>query len=426
MNSSLSGLHFPYIKRFTILLALTLVTPGVGAQPYIPSGANTVVETLPESIIALSRKLRSEAPAHSTVGTERRATESLSEVELVAIQQQALAAYRVAAETGEPRAYGHTLALLERWPEGRPRPALIHVLSAAVLQHNHEFPEALAELISALAIEPNNAQAHLMRAQISLVTADYDTARESCLALRTLIRYPLAMNCQAQLDGVTGRAEQALAQVNDMLQRKGELSPQDHLELNITAAGIAHRLGRVADAERHYVAALQVSPASGYTLVNYAALLIENRRFDDVVSLLDSLDEGAMSTEMQILLAEALSARQDMHSRDRAQALTLAIQESFDAAVARGEGLPAKEFSRFALTLQQRPAEALAAARKNWALQKEPSDTLLLAQAARSAGDVEQLTEIRRWTQLHGTQDVRLSTLLSAALADANADQGGA
>lgn len=425
MNNSLSGLHFSYIKMFTILLALTLVAPVAGAQPYVPSSVDTVVETLPESIIALSRELRSEAPAHSAVGTERRATEPLSKVELVALQQQVLAAYRVAAETGEPRAYGHALALLERWPAGRPKPALIHVLSAAVLQHNHGFQAAQAELNSALAIEPGNAQAHLMRAQISLVTADYDTARESCLALQTRVRYPLALNCQAQLDGVTGRAEQALTQVNDMLQRTGELSPQDHLELNITAAGIAHRLGRVADAERHYVAALQVSPASGYTLVNYAALLIENRRFDDVVSLLDALAEGAMSTEMQILLAEALSASPSQQNRERAQALTLAIQESFAVAVARGEGLPNKEFARFALTLQKRPLEALAAARDNWALQKEPSDTLLLAQTARSAGDVEQLTEILRWTQLHGTQDVRLSTLLSVAVADANSDRGG-
>lgn len=413
MKNSVLNFRYPSIKPVTFVFACLLTVSGVDAQPYIPPSEATVVETLPESIIALSRELRSDAVSRTTGGLGRGAIKPLSEPELLTLQQQALAAYRVAAQTGEPRAYGHALALLERWPAEQRKPALIHILTAAVLQHNHGFETALEELSSALAIEPNNPQAHLMRAQISLVTADYATARESCLTLQTLVRYPLALNCRAQLDGLTGRAEEALAEVNSMLESTGELSPQDHFELNITAAGIAHRLGLASDAERYYLAALQISPASGYALVNYAALLLESQRFDDVVSLLDSLADSAMSTEMQILLAEALSASPSQHNHERAQESVVAIQEIFDAAAMRGEGLPNKEFARYALALQQRPMEALAAARENWTLQKEPSDTLLLAQAAQAAGDVGQVTEILRWTRLQGTQDVRLSKIFS-------------
>ena len=409
MKNSPLNFCYPFIKLLIIFFASTLLVSGVDAQPYIPRSQDIVVETLPDSIVALARELRADSASRDpgrAVPSER---------DLQALQQQAFAAYRVAAETGEPRAYGRALALLERWPDEQEKPALMHVLMAAVLQHNHDFEPALVELQSALAIEPRNAQAHLMRAQISLVIADYDAARDSCLTLQSLVRYPLALNCHAQLDGVTGRAEQALAAVTSMLQKTEELSAQDQVELNITAAGIAHRLGFSAEAEQHYIAALQMSPANGYVLVNYAAMLIESQRFDDVVSLLDALADSAMSTEMQILLAEALSASPSQHSRERAQKVVASVQEVFDAAAMRGEGLPNKELARFALTLRQRPDEALAAAKKNWVLQKEPSDTLLLAQAARSASDVEQLMEILRWTQLHETQDIRLTRLFSEA-----------
>lgn len=412
---------FRFIRPVTILVATFCATLGINAQPYVPRSHDIVVDTLPQSIVTLARELHADSSRRITLESERSGAELPSGRESLQLQQQALAAYRIAAETGEPRAYGHTMALLERWPVEQQKPVLIHILTAAVLQHGHGFAQALGELESALSIEPRNPQAHLMKAQISLVIADYGAAQESCLTLQTLIRYPLALNCQAQLDGVTGRAEQALATVTNMLQNTGELSPQDHVELNITAAGIAHRLGRIIDAERHYMAALQLSPGNGYTLVNYAALLIEENRPDDVVALLGALPESAMSTEMQVLLAEALSSSTSTQSRARAQDLTKSIQEVFDVALARGEALPHKEFARFSLMLVQQPAQALVAARANWAVQKEPSDTLLLAQAAMSAGDDEQLQQIARWTQRQGTEDVRVVNVLMAAGIDVNA-----
>ncbi len=415
MKTALVNHRFNAIRSFTVFLATIVIAVGINAQPYVPSSHDIVVDTLPASIVTLARELRSDASALRTRESVRTGAQPASREELLALQQQALEAYRVAAETGEPRAYGHTMAILDRWPAGQQRPALIHILTAAVLQHNHGFEQALGELQSALAMEPRNAQAHLMKAQISLVIADYVAAQESCLALQRLIREPLAQNCQAQLDGVTGRAQQALAAVMAMLQNVGDLSLQDHVELNITAAGIAHRLGLITDAERHYLAALRISPANGYTLVNYAVLLMENSRPGDVVSLLDTLPESAMSTEMQILLAEALSASTSAQSRERAQKVMESIQEVFDVAVTRGEGLPHKEFARFSLALLRQPSEALVAAQKNWTLQKEPSDTLLLAQAALAADDHAQLREIATWTQQWGTEDVRLRNLLMAA-----------
>jgi len=58
------------------------------------------------------------------------------------------------------------------------------------------------------------------------------------------------------------------------------------------------------------------------------------------------------------------------------------------------------------------PELALLSARENWALQKEPSDTLLLAQAASAAADSRLLTEIARWVDAAGTEDVRLVAVL--------------
>jgi len=384
------------------LLSTTLLSCIAFAQPFVPSNDDTVVEVLPRAIVALAADIR----ASSMLSLRRH-----SEQELL---QQLMESYRVALAEQDPRAYGRTLALLQQWPGNVRTGAMYHVLYAAVLQHNHAFDVALSHLDEALELEPGNGQALMIRAQIGLVTGDYALTQDSCVRLRTAVRFPVFLNCQAQLDGVTGKGEQTLVLLQGTL-NNSKLSLQDFLELKITAATIAHRLGRTEEADRYYRAALLLDPLNSYALVHYGDLLLQSNRSAALVNLLSTIPPGRVSTELKILLAEALGAKGSQADELRSAAIVDELQAEFSAAYLRRDAFPHKEFARFSLSLSLQPEQALEAAEENWQLQKEPSDTLLLARAAAATNSVDVLDRLRDWIRLSGTEDVQLSTLLSAA-----------
>ncbi len=66
----------------------------------------------------------------------------------------------------------------------------------------------------------------------------------------------------------------------------------------------------------------------------------------------------------------------------------------------------------FALEIETQPQRSLELARLNVARQREPLDLLLLARAARAAGDPNALDELRSLRISVGLRDVRLDALL--------------
>jgi hypothetical protein len=59
----------------------------------------------------------------------------------------------------------------------------------------------------------------------------------------------------------------------------------------------------------------------------------------------------------------------------------------FDAARARGDSLHRREEARFRLAIENDATGALALARANWNVQREPADLRVLVEAARAAGE---------------------------------------
>lgn len=396
------------LKRFAAL-GISVFSPLLMAQQFVPATSDFVVETLPSSIVALSREL-----AETRTVTDPARTSNLSDAQLANIEKQALAAYRIAANTQEQRAYGHTLAILQRWPAQQEKTAIIHILYASVLQHEHQFKEALSHLDAALIKDPSNAQAWLMRAQINLVIADYDTARENCNVLSTLVQPAIAINCLAQVDALTGNAQRSLDIVENLLSDNRDLSLQDYAELFTSAASFAARLGKVEDAIRYYQTTLQIAPEQPYVLVHFGQLLLDQSRYNDVIALFATRDERSLPDEQKILYTRALSMSGEAQDIDHANALKASLEESFDAAFKRQEALPNKAYAQFALYLGNDPKSALTAARENWALQKEPSDTLLLALAAQANDAQAVITVLALWVDAHSIEDVRLEQVFAS------------
>lgn len=393
----------------TGLIACAILTPLGLAQPYTPDSNHRVVDTLPAAIVELAADIRTQQASNTNDNSA------------AAILQQAMASYQVAISSGEARAYGRTLAVLQRWPQGTEQPAMYHILLAAVLQHNHEFHAALTQLqhITADGADNNRPayiQALMIESQVGLVTGDYALVGRSCEKLRTSARRPVFLNCQTQLDGVTGNARQALTLLSETFRTGTDLNIVDYSELLTTAAVLAHRLGEADLAEDYYRNAMRISPANNFLIVSYSNLLLEQDRYDELITLLpvDS-DSSSSNAERSILLARALLARGSAADQQRATRIIARLEQQFELAFMRNEAIPHKEYAQYALELADLPDAALSSAKENWTLQKEPSDIRLLAKAAAATGDLDALAQVHQWINATGTEDTELQTILGSA-----------
>ena len=96
---------------------------------------------------------------------------------------------------------------------------------------------------------------------------------------------------------------------------------------------------------------------------------------------------------LRLALAEqALPGSQAAYMRHRSD-----LSARFAAARARGDTLHRREEARFRLAIENDANAALALARANWAVQREPADLRVLADAARAAGDRAAREMVAEW-----------------------------
>ena len=80
---------------------------------------------------------------------------------------------------------------------------------ATILQSNHEFPRALADLDKAIAREPETPRAILVRATVLTVQGQYEKALADCNNLHGITGDTYVLGCLASIDAVTGKAKVA-------------------------------------------------------------------------------------------------------------------------------------------------------------------------------------------------------------------------
>src|SRR6185436_15935996 len=66
-------------------------------------------------------------------------------------------------------------------------------------------------------LRPDDAQAQLTRAVVATITADYARARESCAAVARLAGPLVAATCDAPLDAIAGKTDEAYARLARVL-----------------------------------------------------------------------------------------------------------------------------------------------------------------------------------------------------------------
>lgn len=312
----------------------------------------------------------------------------------------------VAAE-GDPRFVGHAQAALKPWFSLPDPPVAVRVLRAQILQFDHQFAPALADLDAALQADPGNGDAWAWRTAIQLVQADYAGARRSCAGLAPLATPLIAAACRAQIDAVTGQAVPAAAALRAALAQQPGASAEARLWATTRLAETEERRGDFTAAEAAFRAGLALGLPDVYLQAAYADFLLDRGRPAEVLALLQ--DRGKADV---LLLRLALAARAtgDASAATHAQALAA----RFAAARQRGDTSHQKEESRFALGVQQDAARALQLAQQNFAVQKEPADARILLEAALAARQPAAAQPALDWLAASGIQSVALQPLAAA------------
>jgi hypothetical protein len=394
------------------ILALALLCLGMAnvaqADPYTPKRDDELVERLPQKIGSAADR----AAARQLRAALRQNPDQLPLA--LSLSQAAIERFRT---TGDPRELGQAQAALGPWWSAAVPPPAVRLLRAIIRQSQHEFAAALVDLDALLADNatplPVRAQAELTRAAALQVQGRWRDAGVGCArlasgryaALGTGVQLHGAV-CTAELDSLQGRVAQADASL-DQLARAAS-APQSWISL--IRAESAERRGDPA-AGAMFKRAL-AAEGDIYSRAAYADWLLGAKQWSAAANVVLDYDRqaekdtAALPDPLLLRLAIAWVAAKD----PRAPAAVADLQARFDAATLRGDTSHGRERARFHLDAKPDAALALAEARGNWDVQKEPADAILLVRAARAAGQPAAAQPVWQFVKENGLTDVRLGS----------------
>jgi predicted Zn-dependent protease len=376
----------------SLLLAVGATQPA--AAPYTPTDDRQVLATVP----ARDRDLRARELA-----VLRKAWQAAPQQLDIALALARGCIGELLAR-GDPRHAGCAQAALAPWWAEAAPPAAVRVERAVLLQFEHRFDEALADLDAALAAEPDNAAAWAWRTAILLVLARPDEARPGCRRVGELSGPLLGSACLAQIDALTGSAAAAALRLRAALAAAPAADAPARLWSLTRLAEIESRRGQVAAAEAAFREALALDWPDVYLRAAYADLLLDLNRAPEVLTL---LERDAGSDLLLLRLAQAGLATRD----PRAARWSDELAARFAAARQRGDTTHRKEEARFLLSVRQQPALALPLARLNWQQQREPADARLLLEAALAAGEPAAAQPVLQWMDTTRIESAALQPL---------------
>ncbi len=377
-----------------VCIVLSTLAPPVGATPFLPKSDAQVLATVPARA--------SDPRARELV--ELRAAWRAAPQDVDRATALARRYFEQVAAEGDPRYIGYAQSALQPWWELPQPPVSVRVLRAMLLQFDHRFEPALADLAAALTEQPDDGVAWSWQTAILMVRADYDAARRSCEGLALRATALVAAACKAQVDAVTGRAVPAAAALRTALQTASQSGAEERVWALTRLAETEERLGQFAAAETAFKQALKLGVADVYLQAAFADFLLDRGRAAEVLPL---LADGRRADVLLLRLALAARATQS----PQAQALATELAARFDAARQRGDTSHRKEESRFVLALQADVPRALALAAQNWREQREPADARILLEAALAARDRAAGQPVVEWLKAWGVESVTLQRL---------------
>ncbi len=383
------------LRRALIVVALMWAAAAAHAAPIEPVRDDEVIEVLP-------------AAAGGARGEERRQRTKLAKTPRDAGLALGIARRDLARahELGDPRFAGTAMAAIDGWRSDADAPADVLLMRATLQQYLHEF-DAAATTLQRLLARPGvpQPQAWLTLATVRRVQGRYADSDLACREVASAGSALHATACLAENAALRGEFERARLSLDQLLATP-RLAAGTRAWLLTTLAELEQRAARPAAADAAYRAALQAQP-DDYTRLAYADFLIEQQRAAQALGVLKGQprsDAVLLRLAIAGTQAKALGAAADIaEMRER----IAAANERPDA-----KRLHGREQAMFALWIDGLLDRALELARGNVALQREPLDLLVFAQAARRSGQASAREEVRRTVDKIGLRDERIRELL--------------
>lgn len=382
--------------RLTRALATVMLLAGglaAHAEGYRPADDAEIVETLPTlgAYAAEQRELR-----------RRMARQPTDAPTALALSRSLLERART---EGDARLAGQALGALAAWEGDAQAPTSIRLQRATLLQHLHDFDGAKAELATVLQQTPRHPQALLTLATIDRVQGEYDASDRACVALQAAGEALYARACLSENQALRGDSFTARTELEALL----AVAPEDAgwtSWIRTTLGELELRAGRPDQAIEHLAAALQASPGDPYAKLALTDTFIAQRRWREAEALLKNAGDGNAALLRRAIVARGLGTANADTLRSE-----LAARYSQAALRPEAKSVHAREQAWFALDVEGDATRALALARLNVRTQREAIDVLLLARAARGAGDEAALGEAMSLARRIGLHDARLQSL---------------
>jgi tetratricopeptide (TPR) repeat protein len=383
--------------RMTALALLAITATAATAEPYVPLSDDTILERVPAR-----SELERLAPLRAAVAARP--------ADLEAALALATGYIGIGRRNSDPRFIAYAQSALRPWLALPSPPERALVLQATALQYLHRFDAALALLERALSREPLDAQAWLTRASLLELRGDYVAAHRACARLVRTSDEFTALTCLASVAARSGQLATSYAAVRASGEPDTRLpGPLRAWRLSVVAE-MAERLGDDRAAEVYLREALRAAGDDPYVKAAFADLLLRTGRPREVLVLL-----AADEAQDPLLLRLAIAAHR-LGGSPQAARLGQVYAERLRAAERDHDDTHQREQALYLLDVREDPRGAVEAARRNWAMQREPADVRVYARAAARAGATNDQAALAGWLAWSHYED---RTLYATAAAGA-------
>ncbi len=394
-NRRMHAFSITWTSLAGVLVLSTLHFNVLAVTPLQPTRDDEVLEVLPA--ITRTRPVRS-GPASAGSAVTASAPNAANPAAAAAQARQDIS---VARQTGDTRYWGRAQAALLPWWDRADAPVDIAVLQATVQQGRHEFEVSRKILTAALARAPMHAQGWLNLAALERLSARYAETLKACDAVARAGQALYAQACRLETLSLQGQHLPAARGLQALIAQTADAGQQSWL-YSLLAEG-EERAGKHNAAADAYQRSLKLEPDL-YTAIAYSDLLRRTGKTSQALAALAALPE----TDAVVLRRAAAWKRLGDARWIGARAQ---LKEYSAELVRRGDdpALHGRELALAALWLDDDAPAALALARRNLLLQREPVDWWVALQSAQLAKDAGAIAEIRAALAAAGLQDTRLA-----------------
>lgn len=378
-------------------IILIIVTPHSlhASESYLPTDDAEVLEVLPKSLLSQDDEL---------TRNRQKLADDPKNLELATTI--AARYVQLGKQEGDPRLLGYARAALQPWWEEASPPSSILKLRAELLETDHDYDAALADLRRVVKKKPRDVQAWIELANILRVQGKYEEMNRARGSLSEFASPLELIYVNVPYLAATGRAEAGYEQLAKQLPLVRSQYPETLPWILTWQAEIARALGRDEEAEAHYREGLELNSGPSYMLRSYADFLLDRDRPEEALTLVQD-----QTKDTGCLLRAAIAAKRAGNVQ-QAEKWQQDLADRFEEIRLRGSEPHGRFESRWALQLKGDPELALELALANWQKQKEARDTRNVLEAAIAAKQPAAAKPVVDFLKEHGTQDVQFEPLL--------------